>query len=352
MPPTITLERHLIGEGYPCFIIAEAGVNHNGDEAIARRLILEAARTGADCVKFQSFKAERVVLENAPKANYQLQTTDPQESQIDMLRKLVLPENAYPRLMQLARDAGLVFMSTPYNIEDVDFLDALGVSAFKLASIHIAEPHFLHYVARKGKPVIVSTGMATLAEVDEAVRAIRATGNEQFILLQCTTNYPSQPEDANLRTIPTMRQAFDALIGYSDHTQNDNACVASVALGACVIEKHFTLDTNMPGPDQSTSYDPAQFTQLVQNIRETSVLLGSHRKQPTAIERLNAQGMRRSIVTKRAIQAGETLTAEMLTFKRPAAGLKPAFLEHIIGQVASVDLPADTLLQWEHIRHA
>ncbi|MEO1163584.1 MAG: N-acetylneuraminate synthase [Chloroflexota bacterium] len=349
MPTPISIERYTIDTNQPCFIIAEAGVNHNGDEAIARELVEQAAKTGAHCVKFQTFSAERVVTRDAPKADYQLKTTNPQESQIEMLKKLVLPVDAYERLVQQTRDLGMVFMSTPYSEEDVDFLDELGVSAFKLASIHLAEPYFLQYVARKGKPMIVSTGMATLAEVDVAVRAIRETGNEQVILLQCTTNYPSRAEDANLRTITTMRHAFDVHVGYSDHTQTDTACIASIALGACVIEKHFTLDTSMPGPDQTTSYDPPAFTRLVQAIQETETLMGSAIKQPTAVELVNAKGMRRSIVTKRAIKAGETLTADMLTFKRPASGLKPVFLSQLVGKTVVTDLPQDTFIAWEHI---
>ena len=222
---------------------------------------------------------------------------------------------------------------------------------FKLASIHIAEPYFLRYVAEKGKPMIVSTGMATLAEVDTAVRAIRETGNEQFVLLQCTTNYPSKPEDGNLLTIPTMRQAFNAWVGYSDHTQNDNACVASVALGARMIEKHFTLDKTLPGPDQSTSYEPDEFKRLVENIRETEVLLGSSIKAPTDIEKVNSVGMRRSVVAKVPISKGTTITGEMLTFKRPATGLKPADIDKVIGKVAQVDIPADAMLSLSDVGH-
>ncbi len=349
MPTPISIEHHTIDANEPCFIIAEAGVNHNGDEAIARELVEQAAQTGAHCVKFQTFSAERVVTSDAPKADYQLKTTNPQESQIEMLKKLVLPMDAYERLMQQARELDLVFMSTPYSEEDVDFLNELGASAFKLASIHLAEPHFLQYVARKGKPLIVSTGMATLAEVDVAMRAIRETGNEQVVLLQCTTNYPSRAEDANLRTITTMHHAFDVHVGYSDHTETNTACIASIALGARIIEKHFTLDQSMPGPDQTTSYDPPAFSRLVQAIQETETLMGSPIKQPTAVELVNSQGMRRSIVTKHDIKAGETLTADMLTFKRPASGLKPAFLSQLMGKTVVTDLPQDTFIGWEHI---
>ena len=338
-----------IGPNAPCFVIAEAGVNHNGSVEMAEQLIVEAKRAGADCVKFQTFKAEQVITQDAPKADYQLKTTDPAESQIDMLRKLELNFDAYKTLIELCAKEDIVFFSTPYNRDDVDFLDELGAPAFKMASIHVAEPAFLRYAASKGKPLIVSTGMATLAEVDEAVRTLREAGNEQFVLLQCTTNYPSRPEDANLLTIPTMRDAFDALVGYSDHTQSETACLVSIGLGACVIEKHFSLDKSLPGPDQSSSADPAEFAQLMVHIREAEAVLGSPQKGPMAVERVNARGMRRSIVAKQDIAAGATLTEEMLAFKRPGTGLRPALLDEIVGKRTRRALPGDTLLNWSDL---
>jgi len=217
MRDIININNISIGEESPVFFIAEAGVNHNGDIEIAKQLVKKAKQCGADCIKFQTFKAERVVTEGAPKAKYQLGTTDPKESQLDMLRKLEMSPESYHEVISYCQDQGILFLSTPYNIEDVDFLDGLGLPAFKLASIHLAEPYFLQYVARKGKPMFVSTGMATLAEVDQAIRAIRGVGNQQIILLQCTTNYPSRVEDANLRAMETMRDAFDVLVGYSDN---------------------------------------------------------------------------------------------------------------------------------------
>ena len=230
-----------IGEGQPVFVIAEAGVNHNGDPELARDLIREAKACGADCVKFQTFKAERIVTPAAPKAAYQLETTAREESQLAMLRKLELPTDEYPALMKACSEVGVEFLSTPYSVEDVEFLDVLGVNAFKVASGQVAEPPFLRVVASRGKPVLLSTGMATLAEVDEAVRAVRAAGNDQLVLLQCTTNYPSRVEDTNLRAMVTMGTAFGVLVGYSDHTLAETACVGAVALGACVIVKCFSM---------------------------------------------------------------------------------------------------------------
>jgi N-acetylneuraminate synthase/N,N'-diacetyllegionaminate synthase len=341
---TVLIGGKHVGPGNPCFIIAEAGVNHNGDLATAKELVRAAKRAGADCVKFQTFTADRIITDNAPKANYQLKTTDPKESQKEMLKKLELPHDAYPELLRTCQEEGIVFMSTPYNEEDVDFLDSLGTAAFKGASIHLFEPSFLAYVAKKGKPLIVSMGMATLDDVLLAVEAVRATGNEQFILLQCTTNYPSRIQDANIKAMLTVHNATGVLVGYSDHTQTDTACIASVALGACVIEKHFTLNTNLPGPDQSTSYDPAEFTRLVRAIRETEVALGNGVKEPCEAERVNAVGMRRSIVAKEAIPKGTILMAEMFTFKRPGTGVPPAKLATIIGKRTNCNLAADAFL--------
>jgi len=348
--PSLTIDGHRIAADAPVFIIAEAGVNHNGDPAMAAELIRAACRTGADCVKFQTFKAERVVTAAAPKARYQLGTTDPAESQLDMLRKLELGEPHYRTLLDLARAEGIACISTPYNEEDVDFLDALGISAFKLASISCAEPSFLRYVAEKGRPIILSTGMATLDEVRSAVAAIHATGNPQLVLLQCTTNYPSRIEDTNLRAMLTLRDATGVLAGYSDHTPSHTACIAAVALGACMIEKHFTLDKSLPGPDQSTSCDPAEFTALVRAIRDTELALGHGRKEPAEIETINAIGMRRSIAARVNIPIGTTLTAAMLTLKRPATGLAPVLIDQLIGRTATREIAADELLAWESVQ--
>jgi N-acetylneuraminate synthase/N,N'-diacetyllegionaminate synthase len=338
-----------IGHGHPVFIIAEAGVNHNGDAELAQRLVREAKGVGADCVKFQTFKAERVVTAEAPKAAYQLKTTSPKESQVEMLRKLELDASAYDDLMAECRKEDILFLSTPYNIEDVDFLDSLGVQAFKIASGQAVERYFLEYVAQKGKPILLSTGMCTLAEVDRAVRVVRGTGNDQIVVLQCTTNYPAAIEDCNLRAMITMRDALDVLVGYSDHTKGLTAATASVALGACVVERHFTLDNRLPGPDHSSSSDPGEFAALVRQIRQAELALGSSAKYPCQIEQENALGMRRSIVAKGTIRTGQVITAGMLTFKRPARGLKPDLLPELLGRVATCDIKPDQMLSWEMV---
>jgi len=346
MVETLEIAGRRVGSGEPCYIIAEVGVNHNGDPELAKRLIVEAKRAGADCVKFQTFKAERLVVKESPKANYQLRTTDPTESQMEMLRKLELGTDDYSELLALCLREKITFLSTPYNVEDVDFLQGLRVEAFKIASAMLVETSFLQYVARKGKPALLSTGMATLAEVDDAVRAFRETGNDQLVLLQCTTDYPASSQDANLRAMQTMQTAFGVPVGYSDHTQSPTACVLAIGLGAKVIEKHFTLDKSLPGPDQSSSADPTEFRQLVTVIREAEAALGNGRKQPTESERANIASMRRSIAARQFIAAGTTITEEMLTFKRPATGIPPRELPQVVGATARVSIGPDRLLEW------
>lgn len=342
MLSNISIDNLTIGEEYPVFIIAEIGVNHNGSLDLAKKMVLEAKACGADCVKFQTFKADRVVTQKAAKAKYQLGTTDPAESQLEMLRKLELKEDEYHELVAFCHDQGLVFLSTPYNIEDADFLDMLDVPAFKIASGQAVELHFLEHLARKGKPLLLSTGMCTLAEVDTAVRTIRQAGNNDIVVLQCTTNYPSRIEDCNLRAMVTMGQALNALVGYSDHTQSLTAALLSVALGACVVERHFTLDTTLPGPDQSSSSDPEEMRRLVAGIREAELALGSGLKEPSSKEAENLPNMRRSLTATQNIQAGSVLTLENVTFKRPGTGINGRMATEAIGRTARCDISADT----------
>ncbi|WP_268123034.1 N-acetylneuraminate synthase [Roseivirga pacifica] len=338
-----------IGENCPAYVIAEAGVNHNGDVELALDLVDAAKEIGADCVKFQTFKASSVITKTAPKANYQLKVTNPDESQFKMLEKLELNHKEYQRIIERCNEVGIQFLSTPYNMVDAEFLNEFNVDAYKIASGQLVEYSFLKDVAGLGKPLIISTGMANLSEIYTAVEAVKSTGNNDFVILQCTTNYPSRLEDSNIRTIPALRSSLDELIGYSDHVANNYACYAAVALGACVIEKHFTLDVNMAGPDHSSSLDPESFAELIRGIRAIEASLGSSVKKPSAIETENSIGMRRSIVANRTIKKGETFDKSMLTFKRPATGLKPGMLEEIIGKKAGCDLAEDTILQMEMI---
>ncbi len=339
-----------LSKNSPVFIIAEAGVNHNGDLETAKRLAEEAAASGADCIKFQTFKAERGATKNAPKAKYQLETTDKTEIQIDMLRKIELKPEYHVELKQYAEELGIVFLSTPYNLEDIELLEDIRVLAYKVASGQIVEPSFLQRIAVTKKPIFLSTGMATLGEIDFALRTILNEGNDQVIVLQCTTNYPSMSKDANLRVIQTLETTFEALVGYSDHTIGDEAAIAAVALGAKVIEKHFTLDKDLPGPDHSSSMIPSELKLLIEKIRRTESSLGSAKKTPTEIEKENAVGMRRSIVASRDIRMGEVINNDGLAFKRPATGLSPMLCDMIIGKKAARNISADELLQMDMIQ--
>ncbi|OFV91962.1 MAG: hypothetical protein A3H95_15990 [Acidobacteria bacterium RIFCSPLOWO2_02_FULL_64_15] len=339
----------VVGTGRPCFVIAEAGVNHNGRKELALALVEAAHKADADAIKFQTFSADRVAIRAAERAPYQKTSTGSGESQIEMLRALELPRDAYMEIVAACRDLGLVFLSSPAGPDDVDFLEGLGVAAHKIPSCYIVELDLLSYVARTRKPILVSTGMATLAEVDQAVRTIRQGGNEQLVLLQCTTNYPSRVEDANLRVLPVLRDTFDVHVGYSDHTETPACCVAAVALGAVVIEKHLTLDKALPGPDHQASADPDEFRHLVDLIRQAEVALGTGRKEPSPAEVTNRSYMRRSIVSRAPITAGAVLTSDVLTFKRPGTGISPARLDEVIGARAKVAMDSDHIIQWRDI---
>lgn len=342
----IEIENHLISNNTrKAFIIAEAGVNHNGDVNMALKLVRKAKEIGADCIKFQTFKADRVITKDAPKANYQLKVTNPMESQFDMLKKLELGYEDYLKILEECRVQEITFLSTPYNESDADFLNDLGVSAFKIASGQIIELSFLKYVAKFNKPIILSTGMSTLAEAYEAVEAIKETGNDQIIILQCTTNYPSEISDANVKAMVTMGDSLNLIYGYSDHVEENYACYAAIALGAKVIEKHFTLDRNLPGPDHKASLNVDQFKELIEGIRNIELSLGSTVKAPTRNEIMNIEGMRRSIVLLDSIKSGEVITRSNIAFKRPATGISPKRINEIVGKQAATDIDSDTILK-------
>lgn len=331
-------------------IVAEAGVNHNGDLGLAKRLVGAAKAAGADCIKFQTFRADRVATRSAPKAAYQLRATDADQSQLDMLRNLELSEQDYRQLVRVCEDEQISFLSTPYDVEDVDFLQSLGVAAFKIASGQAVEPVLLEHVARKGKPILLSTGMCTLAEVQRAVRTIHEAGNQQVVVMQCTTAYPTAVSDANLLAMVTMRQRLGVLVGYSDHTTSLIAAAVAVGLGACVIERHLTLDRTLPGPDQACSVNPEGFAAWVGVIREAERSLGSPVKQPTAAEKRNMAAIRRGVVARLRIPAGARLTLQNLTVKRPASQFTGDDLPRLLGRVASVDIDPDTQITPEMIR--
>lgn len=326
------------------FIIAEAGVNHNGSLEMALQLVDKAVEIGADCVKFQTFKAEQIVTATSPKASYQLEVTDRQESQFEMLKKLELDRDAFKTIKDYCDKKGIRFLSTPYNPEDADLLNSIGVDGFKIASGQLVETPFLEYVAKFGRQMIISTGMATMDEVREAVQAIRAAGNDDIIVLQCNTDYPSKISDTNIRAMLTMRDELKVRVGYSDHVPNNYACYAAVALGAEVIEKHFTLDNHLPGPDHSSSLEPEAFRELIDGVRNIEQCLGSGVKVPSEAEKRNTFGMRRSLVARTDLKKGTVLTAADLGFKRPANGLSPKFLPKVIGRALLQDIKKDEAL--------
>jgi len=347
MVACIEIADRLVGEGHPCFIIAEAGVNHNGDIKLAKQLIDVAADAGADAVKFQTFKAENVVSPTAPKAEYQLQTTAQNESQLDMVRRLELSPDEHYQLREHCISKDILFISTPFDAHSVDLLDELGIPVFKVGSGEITNTPLLEYIARKGKPVMLSTGMSYLSEVDEAVRLIQNTGNDQIVVLHCVSNYPAKLEDINLKAMLTMASAFQIPVGYSDHTLGYAIALAARALGACVIEKHLTLDSNMPGPDQRASLEPLEFKHMVKGVRYIEPALGHGRKIPASGEANTALVARKSLVAASDIPAGAKLSEELIAIKRPGYGIPPAMLPYIIGRTVRQKIDAGTLITLE-----
>lgn len=340
----INIGEKLIGINQPVFIIAEAGVNHNGDFNLAKQLVIESQKAGADCVKFQTFRAEKLVTESSPKVTYQLQVTDPCESQKKMLEGLELTPEQHKELLKLCNEVDIIFLSTPYNFSDIDSLEELGVPAYKLASMHLTELPMIEYVAKKNKPIFLSTGMSTVDEIVAAVQMSRNQGNDNLILLQCTTNYPTPIKDANLLAIRTIREQTDMPVGYSDHTAGIDASVLAVGVGACVIEKHFTLDKNWSGPDHFSSADPKEFAEMVKRIREAEIMLGSGKKTIADSEKANIFGMRRSLVATEFIPKGTKIQLHMIDFKRPAGGLNPNYYYRIIGAIAKTDIQKDQMI--------
>ena len=328
-------------------VIAEAGVNHNGEIELAKRLVDAAAQGRADAVKFQTFRADRLVSAMTPKARYQLQTTSPVESQLEMLQRLELSPGAHRELCEYCRKRDVIFMSTPFDEESADFLEELAIPIFKIASGEITNLPFLEWIARKGKPIILSTGMSYLSEVDEAVRVIRDAGCDQLALLHCVSSYPAEPADANLRALQTLAAAFQVPVGYSDHTLGIAVPVAAVALGACVIEKHLTLDRSLPGPDHHISLPPAEFAAMVEAIRKVEVALGDGRKRPVPAEEDVRRTARRSLVAACDIPAGARIEKRMVAAKRPGTGLAPRLVEQVVGRIAKRRIASQEAFDWE-----
>jgi N,N'-diacetyllegionaminate synthase len=325
----------------PIFIIAEAGVNHNGNMQLARELIDLAAEAGADAVKFQTFRAEEIVTDSAQKAQYQKDACGAGESQFDMLRKLELDVDAHTLLMDHCRARSIAFLSTPFDLQSLDMLIDMGVPVIKIPSGEITNLPYLRAVGAKGLPVILSTGMATLDEVHEAVTVLTESGTPaaRITLLHCNTQYPTPLADANLRAMTTLAETFtECRVGYSDHTPGINCAVAAAGMGATVIEKHFTLDKNMPGPDHAASMNPIQLMDMVRSVREVELALGDGVKQPTPSERGNIDSARRFIVAVAPIKTGETFTETNVAARRTGCGgVSPMRWDKVMGLSAKRD---------------
>jgi len=341
----VSIAGRRVGSGGRCFLIAEAGVNHNGSPVLAGRLVDAAARAGADAVKFQTFRADLLAGKSAVTARYQRRGAGGETFQREMLRRLELSAEEHRVLEARCRKRGILFLSTAFDEAGADFLDSLGVPAFKIASGDLTNHPFLSHVARKGKPVILSTGMATLAEVGEAVRVLRRTGNRKLVLLHCVSAYPTNPADVNLRAMDTLRRRFRVPTGYSDHTEALSVPLAAAALGAAVIEKHFTLDRSLPGPDQRMSIEPEELAAFVRGVREVEASLGDGVKRPAAVERETAAVARRSLAAARDLSSGERLDRSALAVLRPGTGLPPRLLPALLGRRLNRNVMAGTLLR-------
>jgi N,N'-diacetyllegionaminate synthase len=328
-------------------IIAEAGVNHNGEISLAKQLIDIAAQAGADIVKFQTFNADRIVTRTAKKANYQIKSTDSGESQHDMLNRLELTEAMHLELIAHCQMRNIGFLSTGFDIESIDLLSNLGIGCFKIPSGEITNLPYLRHIGQLNKKIILSTGMSTLEDIELAIDILEHAGTPRtkITVLHCTTEYPTPMVDVNLRAMQSIHAAFDTVVGYSDHTQGIEVSIAAVAMGAAVIEKHFTLDRTLPGPDHQSSLEPEELDAMVRAIRNIELALGDGIKRLTPSESRNVSIVRKSLVARRAIKAGEIFTAENITTKRPGTGISPMQWDKVMGKTAQRNFFLDELIE-------
>lgn len=329
------------------FVIAEAGVNHNGDLSLALQMIKAAKGAGADAIKFQTFQTDALLSKNTPKADYQKRETGAGESQMEMLRNLELSYNQFRELKAAAEYLGILFLSTPFDCESIEFLDSLNMPLWKIPSGEITNLPYLERIANTKKPIILSTGMCELGEVEDAVNIFLLSGynREQITLLHCTTEYPAPPESVNLLAMDLLRQKFGTSVGYSDHTEGIDIAIAAVARGAEVLEKHFTLSKTLQGPDHRASLSPDELRQMIKAVRNVELSLGNGEKRPSEQERKNRIAARKSIIAKCSIHKGEKLTEENITTKRPGNGINPMEWHNIIGTEAVRNFSADELIE-------
>ena len=339
-----------VGQGAHAFVIAEIGSNFDGSMEKAKRLIDAAASAGADAVKFQTFSAEKIITAKAEKPAYQKNRESDSETYQQSLKKFEISKEGHFMLKEHCRKAGVIFLSTPHSgKESLAILEELGVGAFKIGSGDITNIQFLGFAASKKKPVLLSTGMATLPEISAAVSAVRKTGNNKILLFQCTSEYPCPVENVNLLAMKTLQKKFRVPVGLSDHTTSVAVPVAAVALGASAIEKHFTLNRNDKGPDHRASVEPEEFARIVSYIREAEKALGSAEKKPNDSELKLAETARKSIVAAADINAGETVSAEKLEIKRPGTGIKPSDIAKVIGKKAKLRIEKDSIISFDDL---
>lgn len=345
----VKIGNHWIGDGEPCFIIAEAGSNHNRDFKQALRLIDVAVESGADAVKFQTYSAETIYSKKTPMASYLKNKNLVEEGETlwDIIKRIEIPREWHKGLNNYCNKKGIMFLSTPFDIKAVDELEEVDMKAYKIASFEITHLPLLEYVSKTGKPIILSTGMANLSDIETALEVIYKHGNNQVVLLHCAINYPPRYEDLNLRAMETMRQAFQLPVGFSDHTLGITSDIAAVALGACVIEKHLTLDRTLPGPDHPFALEPDELKAMVDSIRNTEKALGSPIKKHTEAEKELYRIGRRSLVAACNIPKGTIITKDMIDVKRPGYGIPTKMIDVVIGKMAKVDIEEDDIITWE-----
>ena len=337
-----------IGIGKPCFIIGEAGVNHNGQLNIAKKLVDAAVYAGVDAVKFQTFKSEGVTTRNAQIADYAKKNIRKNLKQLDMIKKYELSYEDFIVLKKYCDKKNIIFLSTPHSFDAIDFLESI-VPAYKFGSGDITNIPTLKYAAKKGKPIILGTGMSTMKEVKQAVNTIKSEGNNQIIALHCTTNYPCPLDEVNLNAMITMQEKLDCIIGYSDHTLGVTVPIMAITLGAVVIEKHFTLNRNLPGPDHKASLEPEELKKMVTEIRNAEKALGIYEKKPTKSEEKLMKLVRKSIVAEKEIKKGSIIEKHMITFKRPGTGLPPTEINKIIGKKANRHIIKDEIFKLDMV---
>jgi len=334
----------MIKERQHVLVIAEAGVNHNGSIELAKRLADKAKEAGADIVKYQTAKLSSLVTKSAQMAEYQKENTGKTESQYSMLKRLILPFEAFIEIFSYCKSIGITPLSTPFDIESIYFLNELDVPFWKIPSGEITNLPYLIEIAKTGKPVVMSTGMANLDEIEKAISILKEYGTPEITILQCSTQYPTPYEDVNLKAMLTMKDKFNIPVGYSDHTEGIEVPIAAVAMGATIIEKHFTLDKTMEGPDHKASLDPSELKVMVKAIRNIEVALGTGEKAPTETEMSNRVAARKSIVAKRNINIGEIFTEDNITVKRPGNGISPMEWYSVIGTTATKNFLEDELI--------